>query len=139
MYVLDTNVVSEFLRENTDSNVLRWIDQQRRRILFVSVVTEIELRYGTEILEEGRRKEGLIRRTDRLFDQLFEGRILPLNRSVVPHYARFAANRRAMGLHIPTFDCQIAATTRTHDMTLVTRDVRDFAGMDVNLINPWNV
>ena len=137
MYVLDTNVVSEFLREQPNVNVQRWIDRQRRNTLYVSVVTELELRFGTEILEEGRRKTGIKRLTDRMFDQLFEHRVLPLTRKAVVHYLEFAANRRALGLHVPILDCQIAATTKTQEMTLVTRNEKDFVGMDVDLINPW--
>lgn len=137
MYVLDTNVVSEFLREQPDENVQKWIDQQRRNTLYVSVVTELELRFGLEILEEGQRKTGLKRQTDRMFDQIFEHRILPLTRKAVVHYVEFAANRRALGLPVPILDCQIAATTKTQDMTLVTRNEKDFVGMGVDLFNPW--
>ena len=72
-----------------------------------------------------------------MFDQLFGHRILPLNRKAVVHYVEFAANRRALGLRVPILDCQIAATTKTQEMTLVTRNEKDFVGMNVDLLNPW--
>ena len=137
MYVLDTNVISEIMRLDPDPLVRGWVDQQAKNSLFCSVISEIELRFGIAILQESSRKENSNRLINRILDELFEGRVLPFNRRSVPHYVTFASSRKAKGRHVPLFDCQIAAIAKTYDMTLVSRDKEDFAGMDIDLINPW--
>lgn len=137
MYILDTNVVSEFIKEHPDPRVEGWLNRGSGREYYISVITELELRKGVRSLVEGTKRTSLVRKINRLFDEMLEGRILPFSRQMVEHYLEFSSNRKALGLHVPTFDCQIAATCKSHNMTIVTRNVKDFFGMDVKIVNPW--
>jgi predicted nucleic acid-binding protein len=135
MFLLDTNVVSELRRrKRADASVLAWADALDPAELFVSAVTILELERGALLL--GRRDppqaEILYRwiRSDIL--PSFAARILPVDEMVA---------LRCAPLHVPDpkpeRDALIAATALEHRLTLVTRNVRDFAPMGVPLLNPW--
>jgi predicted nucleic acid-binding protein len=125
--VLDTNVVSEFMKARPDPQVLTWIDSQLTSSLFVTTITEAEVRTGIAYLPEGRRQRGLTAAADRAFDVLFADRILPFDSTAARAYATIASGRRAAGDPISQSDCQIAAIVRSRGMTVATRNVRDFA------------
>ena len=88
MIVLDTNVVSEFMRDHPQPEVLAWLDQQQAHTLFVTAVTEAEVRSGIALLPSGKRRRGLAAAAERAFGVLFAERILPFDsvaaRSVKP-------------------------------------------------------
>jgi len=137
MLVLDTNVVSELMRERPNSEVLHWVDDQSSGDLFVTSVTEAEVRTGIAILPEGERKRGLAAAAERLFSVLFSERILPFDSDAARTYAILAAERRAAGRPINQPDCQIAAIARCRGASVVTRNVNDFEGSGFEVINPW--
>ncbi|RPH42831.1 MAG: type II toxin-antitoxin system VapC family toxin [Burkholderiales bacterium] len=135
MYLLDTNVVSELRRrDRTDVGVAAWVDGIDPGALFVSVVTILELEMGVLAVERRDPTQGaLLRRwlEERVLPA-FDERILPIDLQVA---------RRCARLHVPDRraerDALIAATALRHTMTVVTRNVEDFAPMQVTLINPW--
>ena len=137
MSILDTNVVSELMRPSPSEIVARWVDRQISTSLYISTITEAELRYGAELLPEGRRKNGLLSTMESMFREEFAGRILPFDRAAAQAYAVIAAARRAAGLSVKHSDCQIAAIARATGMSIVTRNVRDFEGCGLDIINPW--
>ena len=137
MSILDTNVVSELMRPSPSEIVARWVDRQISTSLYISTITEAELRYGAELLPEGRRKNGLLSTMESMFREEFAGRILPFDRAAAQAYAVIAAARRAAGLSVEHSDCQIAAIARATGMSVVTRNVRDFESCGVDIINPW--
>ena len=139
MLVLDTNVVSELMREHPNSDVLRWVDSQLTGNLFVTAVTEAEIRTGIAILPQGERQRGLAAAAERLFSMLFSERILPFDSDAARAYAMLAAERRVAGRPISQSDCQIAAIARCRGATVATRDVGDFEGSGIEVINPWSV
>ena len=139
MLVLDTNVVSELMRERPNPEVLRWVDEQHTGNLFVTSVTEAEIRTGIAILPEGKRRRGLAAAAERLFSVLFSERILPFDSDAAQTYATLAAERRAVGRPINQADCQIAAIARCRGASVVTRNVHDFKGSGFEVINPWSV
>ncbi len=137
MFVLDTNVVSELMRERPNPEVLAWVDNRLTDNLFVTSVTEAEIRTGIAILPEGERQRGLAAAAERLFGVFFAERILPFDSDAAPAYATLAAERRAVGRPISQADCQIAAVTRSSGASIVTRDVNGFEGCGLDVINPW--
>lgn len=138
MFVLDTNVVSELMRDYPNPKVLAWLDDQLTDNLFVTAVTEAEVRTGIAIMPDGARQLGLVDAASRLFGVFFAERILPFDSDAAQAHAMLAAKRRAAGRPISQADCQIAAISHSRGATVVTRDVTDFEGCDVELINPWS-
>ncbi len=137
MVVLDTNVVSELMLESPRKEVLVWIDDQLSRDLFVTAVTEAEVRTGIAILPQGARRRGLADIADKTLGDLFDGRVLPFDGNAARAYADIAATRRATGRPISQSDCQIAAIARSHGMAVATRNVDDFMETGVEVIDPW--
>ena len=138
MIVLDTNVVSEFMRDHPRPEVLAWLDQQLANTLFVTAVTEAEVRSGIALLPSGRRRRGLAAAAERAFGVLFAERILPFDSAAAREFAVIAADRRAAGRPISQADCQIAAIARSRGARVATRNVDDFAGCGVEVMNPWS-
>lgn len=138
MILLDTNVISELMRAEPAHAVLDWFGQHDAAELFISAVTEAELRAGVAYLPAGQRRDRLQLAVDAMIDQDFQGRILPFDTTSARPYAEIAAQRRAAGRPIAEADCQIAAIARAKDAPIATRNVKDFDGCGVRVINPWN-
>lgn len=137
MFVLDTNVVSELMREAPESKVRAWLDAQLTSDLFIPAITEAEIRTGIAVLPDGERRRGLNAAADRAFGVLFAERILPFDSDATQAYALIAVARRAAGRPISQADCQIAAIARSRGASVVTRDVDGFQGSGVEVVNPW--
>ena len=137
MVVLDTNVVSEIMRDEPHPNVLAWLDERPTRELFVTAVTEAEVRTGIAFLPECKRRTAIAFAADRAFGGLFAGRVLPFDSEAARAYAGIAAARRAAGRPISQADGQIAGIARARGMALATRNIRDFADTGIDLIDPW--
>ena len=138
MFLIDTNVISELMRATPAPSVLSWFSTQDPSTLYLSAVTEAELRTGIAILPEGQRREGLKAALDATISEDFEGRILPFDTDAAKAYAEIAAGRRSAGRPIAEADCQIAAIAREAAMPVITRNTRDFEGCGIGLINPWD-
>ena len=137
MIVLDTNVVSELIRPRPNPSVVNWVARQPGTSLFISAVTEAELRYGVAILPAGHRRERLAAEIASTLREDFAGRILSFDSAAARAYAMIMADRRATGRPIGQFDCQIAAIARARGAPVATRDVADFAGCGIKVVNPW--
>ena len=138
MILIDTNVVSELMRAEPAQNVLDWFGKHDAVDLFISAVTEAELRTGVAILPEGQHRDRLQAAIDAMIDLDFQARILPFDSLAAKAYAEIAAQRRASGRPIAEADCQIAAIARATNAPVATRNVKDFDGCGLRLINPWN-
>ena len=138
MLILDTNVVSELMREHPRSEVLAWIDRQLTDDLYVTAVTEAEIRTGIAILPEGTRRRGLTAAAAHAFEVLFAERVLPFDRDAAQAFAAIAATRRSVGHPISQADCQIAAIVRSVGASIATRNVSNFEGCGIDVVNPWN-
>jgi tRNA(fMet)-specific endonuclease VapC len=136
-FLLDTNVPSESIRLQPDANVQVWLAAQRLDQLWISAVSFGEFRKGIELRVQDKRRTELELWLEKDLTTLFAGRILPLTRSIAEHWGVLEAQRQKMGrpLHVP--DGQIAATALEHDLTLVTRNTKDFAQLGLTLIDPW--
>ena len=138
MILLDTNVVSEAIRPSPELVVERWLGRQPEASVFVCATTEAELRYGLALLPEGRRRSVLAADVERMLSGVFSGRILPFDSAAAMALAEIAAGRRQSGRPISFADAQIAATARSRGAALATRNVADFAGCGIELVNPWD-
>ena len=137
MIVLDTNVVSELMVPRPSAKVVEWVSEQRAPTLYLTTISEAELRYGAAILPAGRRRERLLSEIEGMLQKDFEGRVLPFDRSAAFNYPEVAAARRYSGHPISHADCQIAAIARSNGAAVATRNVRDFEGCGVDIIDPW--
>ena len=137
MIVLDTNVVSELMRQVPARRVMEWLADQPPSDIFLSAVSEAELRYGVATMPAGRRRDILAATIEEHVERDFAGRILSFDSSAAQAYATIAAERRAAGRPIAPFDCQIAAIARSRGASVATRDTGGFEGTGVDVINPW--
>lgn len=137
MFLLDTNVVSELMRPEPEPRVEGWVAGQAPRHLFLSAVSEAELRYGAAILPAGRRRETLFSDIEGMLLRAFGDRVLSFDREAARVYGDIASMRRAAGLHVEPVDCQIASIARLRGLAVATRNVSDFEGMEVELVDPW--
>ena len=137
MVVVDTDVVSALMHSDPNAEVLAWLDSRPTRVFFVTAVTEAEVSAGIAFLPEGARRRGLAEAAERAFSGLFAGRVLPFDSAAARAYAEIAAARRAGGRPLSLADCQIAAIARSRNMTVATRNVRDFEGMGIEVLDPW--
>ena len=140
MIVLDTNVLSELIRPGPLEAVRDWVRAQPLRTLHIATMTEAEIRYVFAAMPDGSRRRALAAAFDRFLALGIEDRILPFDRAAVPHFADFMAERRRAGRPTSVADAQIAAIARARGATLLaTRNVADFAGCGVALVDPWRV
>ena len=137
MIVLDTNVVSEMMAEQPDPGVIRFLDRIEDSVA-VTVITVAEIRYGIAVFPAGVRKRNLAESSERVFAALGSSGVLPFDERASSAYAQIAAARRRAGKPISQADAIIAAICRHHELTLVTRNVDDFAGTGIVVVNPWD-
>ena len=139
MIVLDSNVVSEMMKERPNSDVLAWLDSQLTETLFITAVTEAEIRTGIAILPDGQRRRQLNTAAERAFGTYFSDRILSFDSEAAQFYALIAADRRAVGRPISQADCQIAAIARSRGGAVATRNVDDYTGCGIEVLDPWSI
>jgi toxin FitB len=137
MIVLDTNVLSEPLRPTPSAKVLDWMRSQPWTALFTTTITEAELLCGVALLPQGKRRDLLESIVARILAVHLAGRILPFDSAAARDYADIAAIRRRSGRLMSDPDARIAAIARSRGAELATRNVADFAGCELEVINPW--
>jgi len=135
--VVDTNVISEALRPKPDGRVLDWMRSEPIAALFTTTITEAELLYGAALLTVGRRSRSLEAAIMQILATQFPGRILPFDSAAAREFADVAAARRRAGQPIGEADARIAAIARSRGAALATRNISDFAGCGISLIDPW--
>lgn len=137
MILLDTNVVSELMRARPDDRVRAFLSARRLETLFLSSLVVAEIRYGLARLPEGARRSGLNELFERFLAEGFADRVLPFDEGCAARYARARAAREAVGRPVALADALIAGTALAHGATLATRNVSDFEGFGLSLVNPW--
>ncbi len=125
------------MRPSPDPVVEIWVGDRRATDLYFSAIGEAELRYGVAILPDGRRQTALTSAIEAILREDFVDWILPFDSDAAREYAAIAAARRSVGRIVPPADCQIAAIARSRDMAVATRNVRDFEGIDIDVVDPW--
>lgn len=134
MIVIDTNVLSEMMRDQPDRKVLAWSDRAGQ--LHTTAITVAEVEHGIARLPDGRHKDRLTTVAARVFAD-FDDVILPFDARAARRYAEIVVGREKAGCPITTADAQIAAICASRQATLATRNTDDFAGTTISVINPW--
>lgn len=138
MVVLDTNVISELFKPTPDPKVMAWVGSLSGEVLFTTAVTRGELLFGLYCMPEGRRRSDLLQGLTRLFEQKLAGHVLAYDDAAADAHAAIAAARRAQGHPVGQPDLMIAGIVHSRGATLATRNVRDFEGCGIPLIDPWH-
>lgn len=138
MVILDTNVVSELMRPAPDPAIASWVSECATSSLFLTAVTEAELRFGLAIMPQGKRRDGLAKGLERMLETGFANRVLPFDSDAARAFAETAAARRRLGRPIALADCQIAAIGRVRGMPVATRNIRDFEDTGIEIFDPWD-
>jgi predicted nucleic acid-binding protein len=137
MIVLDTNVLSELMRPVPTERVVRWVAGQPATSLYTTSIAQAEILHGILLLPRGRRRTTLQAAAESMFNEDFDGRVLPFGSQSAVIYASIAVERRRAGRPISRFDAQIAAISRSAGAAIATRNVSDYEGCGVKVINPW--
>ena len=139
MIVLDTNILSELMKPAPSKRVVAWMAAQPAQSLYTTSVTQAEILHGVMLLPSGRRRKAFETAAEDMFREEFAGRVLAFGSDAAPSYARIAVDRRRAGRPISQFDAQIAAIARSTGAAVATRNVTDFEGCGINLVNPWKL
>lgn len=136
MIVLDTNVISEVFSRKPHETALAWLNDQEETSLFLCTIVLGELHFGARLVREEERKRRLLDNIGVIVGN-FSSRILPFSEPSAEIYGRLTAERQLAGRRMETKDAMIAAICIANGATLATRNVRDFDGLDLTLVNPF--
>ncbi|MGV2434614.1 MAG UNVERIFIED_CONTAM: type II toxin-antitoxin system VapC family toxin [Anaerolineae bacterium] len=138
MILLDTNVLSEFMRPRPSVSVVRWLNVQPTNEVYISAISRAEIELGLQLMPAGKRQKILSQVAQTMFTKDFDGRCLPFDEDATGHYARIVSARTRMGRPISVEDAQIASIALAHRMKLATRNTADFELIDgLEVVNPW--
>ncbi|MGI4795750.1 MAG: type II toxin-antitoxin system VapC family toxin [Janthinobacterium lividum] len=138
MLMLDTNMLSEIMRSEPSRKVADWIVRQPSDELFTAAVCQAEILSGLAVMPSGRRRAELEDAARAMFADDFDERVLPFDAEAAAAYAEMFAARRKAGRPSGTIDIMLAAIARIRGASVVTRNVADFEGVGVAIINPWD-
>jgi toxin FitB len=136
-FLLDTNCISEVVRVSPDPRVLSWLGAAEESLLYLSVLTLGEIRKGVAALTQSKRRTLLESWLEVELRLRFAGRILSIDAAVADRWGVLAAEVKAQGAALSTIDSLLAATALHHNLTIVSRNIRDFACTQVSVLNPW--
>ena len=136
-FLLDTNVVSEWIKPRPDPGLIAWLASVDEDRTFLSVITIAEIRFGIERREPGQRRSKLESWLHGDLKARFDERTLLVNEAVAEMWGKISAARAALGRPIGAMDGFIAATALVFGLTLVTRNTADFENTVPSLLNPW--
>jgi predicted nucleic acid-binding protein len=135
--LLDTNVLSEVTKPTPDPNVLEWLDQLDEDRSFISVVSIAEIRRGVALMDEGRKRGTLTKWLAQDLPQRFQQRVLHVDEPIALAWGDLMALAKRRGRGLSSMDGLIAATAIAKQLTLATRNTKDFEGFGIDLYNPW--
>lgn len=136
IYLLDTCIISETRLKMPNLGLVNWLSQQDADLLYISSITIGEITSGIVRLGETKKAKELMGWLEGL-QQSFKGRVLPIDAKVAECWGRLLAECEAVGKPRPAIDALICATAKVHNLTLVTRNVKDMEGMGVKIFNPF--
>jgi len=138
-WLLDTNVLSELRRPRPEAKVLQFVSGQKLDLLFVSVVTFAEIRFGIELLEDASQRMELSEWLTNRLRPMFEDRVLAITEEIMLKWRLLVAEGRKTGHTFAQPDLMIAATALHHGLTVVSRNTSDFERANVQVLNPWTM
>lgn len=137
MIVLDTNVISELMKDEPERKVMRWVDSLEWLKVFTTAITRAELLYGAAILPAGKRRTDLERQFVKMFESELRDRVLSFDCRSADPFAEIRARRRRAGREIKSPDAMIAAICAQYGYAIGTREVGGFSGCGIEVIDPW--
>ena len=138
MILLDTNVLSEFMRMAPAPQVVAWLDSQIPSAVYTNAISRAEIELGLRTMAQGNRQETLVKAARAVFEEDFLGRCLPFDEGAAAVYAQVVSERRRVGRPITVENAQIAAIALLNGMQLATRNVDDFEMIEgLVIVNPW--
>jgi predicted nucleic acid-binding protein len=137
MIILDTNVISELMRREPDSNVVAWLDRQPQTSVWITSVTALEIQFGLQILPVGRRCSLLAKAFEEVLDAEIGRRIAPFDTEAAQHAATLMAIRHKKGRSVELRDTMIAGIVLACHATLATRNTSHFEDLSAPVVNPW--
>ncbi len=138
MIVLDTNVLSAVMRQEPDTKVVTWLDEQSRTSVWTTSITVLEIRFGLQIMATGKRRSLLLELFERLLDKMGH-RIAPFDDDAASQAASLMASRQLKGRPVELRDTMIAGIVLARHATLATRNIVHFEDLSVPVVNPWLV
>jgi len=136
-FLLDTNCISELVRSQPEARVLSWMEAADESLLYLSVLTLGEIRKGVAGLPQGKRRTRLESWLESELQARFSGRVLSIDKAVADRWGLLAAAARRAGRPLSAIDGLLAATALHHGLTIVSRNISDFANTQVPVLNPW--
>ena len=136
-WLLDTNIVSELRRPKPEPKVVRFVRDQPLDLLFISVVTLAEIRFGIESVAEVSKRTQLGDWLTHKVRPLFEQRVMPVSEDVMLKWRLLVEEGRRAGHTFSQPDLIIAATALHHGFTIVSRDTSEYLKAGAAVINPW--
>jgi toxin FitB len=137
LIILDTNVLSELMQKAPDPSVVEWLDRQPAESVWITSITLFEARLGLALLPKGRRRQALELAFEQLLAEDLEERVLDFDRSAAEAAANLASERQQNGRTVDMRDTQIAGIVIARRAALATRNVKHFADLTAEVVNPW--
>jgi predicted nucleic acid-binding protein len=136
-FLLDTNCISELIRSRPEPRVVDWLRAADESLLYLSVLTLGEIRKGATFLPQSKRRTRLEIWLELDLQVRFAGRILGIDGAIADRWGWLTAEAMRRGTPLAAIDGLLAATALHHNLTMVSRNVSDFAGAQVAVLNPW--
>jgi len=139
-YLIDTCVISEFVKRKPNDHVRDWFNQQQEIQLFISTISIAEIKKGIYKIKPSQPERALkLQNWLNTLELSFSQRILPINDDVLEHWAHLSASMERLGNTLSVMDSLIAATAHHYDLTIATRNVDDFNALPLKIINPFEM
>jgi predicted nucleic acid-binding protein len=136
-FLLDTNCISELVRGRPEPRVVDWLRAADESLLYLSVLTLGEIRMGAASLPQSKRRTQLETWLELDLRVRFSGKILGIDGAIADRWGLLTAQAKRTGRPLAAIDGLLAATALHHNLTIVSRDVSDFEGAQVAVVNPW--
>ncbi|HHK74208.1 MAG TPA: type II toxin-antitoxin system VapC family toxin [Rhizobiales bacterium] len=136
-WLVDTNVISELRKPRPEKRVVSFVSQQPLDVLFISIVTFAEIRFGIERLDDAAKRARISAWLENEMRPLFEDRVLPLSENILLKWRLIIEEGRKNGYTFSHPDVLIAATAAHHGLTVVSRNTREFVAASVSTFDPW--
>jgi predicted nucleic acid-binding protein len=139
-YLLDTCVLSEYVKKRPDETVIGWLDEQEKESLFISVLSVGELKKGAiKIANTQPERYQKLWKWIQAIESRFSDKIISLDHNIINRWAKICGRSEAKGQKLPIMDSLIAATAYEYDLVIVSRNVTDFRFSSVRVFSPWNL
>ncbi len=139
-YLLDTCLLSEYVKKKPETKVIQWLDEQEEESLFISILSIGEIKKGIIKIEKHQpERHHKLTQWFQTLELRFSKRIINLDYKTISYWAQMCGQCEAKGQKLPVMDSLIAATAYGYNLTLVTRNVRDFQFSQVQLFSPWDL